>query len=258
MVRLSRLLASIGKFLSARWEEKRQDIDFYKLEKILHYSIYNKQLFREALSHRSYLQVSNSKNNNSNERLEFLGDSVLNLVVGEYLFHLKPTAEEGELTKVRARFVNRKTLGIYARELQLVDFILMSPHTMQISERGLETILSDAYEAIIGAIYLDGGYQHAKLFVERCLLSAIDLGTLKLKDENFKSQLLEQSQAEGLGIPRYLIIDESGPDHDRTFTVEVIIGNKSYGTGSGKNKKDAEQIAAERALQQLNHNQATI
>lgn len=252
---LRHFLLRLSKLIGAHPEEFFGEIDFNKLEKALHYSIRNKQFFREALFHRSYLQVSDDKTAISNERLEFLGDSVLNLVVGEYLYHREPNAEEGELTKVRSRFVNRKAASIYAHNLQLMDFILVSPPTMQILGRGMETILSDAFEAIVGAIYLDGGYEQAKLFIERCVASAIESRALKLDDENFKSQLLEQSQANGLGVPRYVTINEAGPDHDRTFTVEVFIGKNSYGLGTGKNKKDAEQAAAEKALKQFHNDE---
>jgi ribonuclease-3 len=229
-----------------------RNIDFRKLERVLRYTIHNQQLFSEALSHRSYLQLSGNEELLSNERLEFLGDAVLNVAVAEYLFRNHVAAQEGELTKVRSRLVNRKALSIYAREIQLSDFLLMSPSATQIAAKGMETILADAYEAIIGAIYLDGGYHHARTFVEQTILRALERGIVRIDDENFKSRLLEYAQASALGAPRYITINEEGPDHDRTFTVEVYIGSTSYGVGSGKNKKDAEQLAAEKALQQLN------
>jgi len=246
-----RFFSSLGKLVGVKESSEQSEIDFRKLEDVLRYSIKNKNLFREALSHRSYLQVSGDKYNVTNERLEFLGDSVLNLVIGEFLFRNLPDAEEGELTKLRARLVNRKALSIIANDLHLSDFLLMSPNAQQLSERGRETVLSDAFEAIIGAIYLDSSFQEAKKFIEQQMLSAIERKLIKLKDENYKSQLLEQSQSVGLGIPRYVTIDETGPDHDRTFTVEVFLGKNSYGIGIGKNKKDAEQAAAEQALKNL-------
>jgi ribonuclease-3 len=227
-------------------------VDFSELGRILGYTIRNQNLFFQALSHRSFMQVTGYEHASSNERLEFLGDSVLNLAVGEYLYRHHGDAAEGELTKMRSRLVNRKALGAYARELRLFKFVLMSPSAFQVAEKGMDTILADTYEAIIGAMYLDGGYHDARRFVERTILQALREGTVKTEDDNFKSQLLERSQADGVGVPRYITVGESGPDHDRTFTVEVFIGKVSYGTGSGKNKKDAEQAAAEQALQQLN------
>ncbi|MBI1805983.1 MAG: ribonuclease III [Ignavibacteria bacterium] len=226
-------------------------IDFQRLQQVLHHTVRNRQYFCEALSHRSYLQVTENESAVSNERLEFLGDAILNLVVAEYVFHRDTSAAEGDLTKIRSRLVNRKALTAYARHRHLADFILMSPSASQVPGRGMETILADAFEAMIGAIYLDGGYEDAKRFVQGCLLEALTEGTVKMEDENFKSRLLEQAQAGGFGTPRYSTVNEEGPDHDRTFTVEVFIGNVSYGVGHGKNKKDAEQAAAERALQQF-------
>src|SRR6266850_1453735 len=159
---LGRLLTRLRQGL---WGEKKfRTIDFRKLERALQYTIRDKQLFREALSHRSYLQVIEEEDAVSNERLEFLGDSVLNLVVAEYLYNRDRAAAEGELTKIRSRLVNRKALSIYARELRLSDFLLMSPSASQVAGKGMETILSDAFEAIIGAIYLDGGYLPARQF----------------------------------------------------------------------------------------------
>jgi len=229
-----------------------RNIDFRKLEEVLKYSIHNRQLFTEALSHRSYLQIVGNENVISNERLEFLGDAVLNLSVAEYLYRRYILAPEGELTKIRARLVNRKALTVYAREMSLSDYLLMSPSASQVAGKGMDTILADAYEAIIGAIYLDGGFHHAQQFVEQTILTALDRGLIKTEDENFKSQLLEHAQANGYGAPRYVTVNEEGPDHDRTFTVEVFVGSETFGIGKGKNKKDAEQAAAEKALQSMN------
>ncbi|MDI6767335.1 MAG: ribonuclease III [Bacteroidota bacterium] len=253
---LRRLISKLRTFIGAHGEKPPSGIDFEALQKVLNYSIHNKELFHEALMHRSYLQIIGKESATSNERLEFLGDSVLNLIIGEYLYYHLPDSEEGELTKIRSRFVNRKALIILAHDLQLREFLLLSPSANQIPGKGKETILSDAFEAILGAIYLDGGYKEAKKFVERCLNNVISQGSLKLHDENYKSQLLEQSQAISLDYPKYITISEVGPDHDRTFTVEVFLGKKSFGVGVGKNKKDAEQSAAKKALQKLNLNKS--
>lgn len=247
---LRRFLSFFIKGTGAR-KSISKEIDFPELEKTLQYSISDYSLFHEALSHRSYLQLSGKENLPTNERLEYLGDSVLNLVVGDYLFNHHLNAEEGELTKIRSRLVNRKALSILANEINLSNFILLSPSALQVSGKGLETILSDAFEAVIGAIYLDGGFDKAKTFVLSCLQRSFEKNLIQLEDDNYKSQLLEQAQSIGLGNPRYATISESGPDHDRLFTVEVFIGKYSYGTGSGKNKKAAEQSAAATALKQL-------
>lgn len=228
-------------------------IDFRKLSTILDYPIIRPDLFTEALTHSSYLQTAGREDVISNERLEFLGDSVLNLVIAELLFRNQTTAPEGELTKIRSRIVNRKALAVYAQQLNLIEFIMLSPSASQLEGRGLETILADSFEAIVGAIYLDGGYLRAQHFVERMVRETLDRGILNTTDENFKSRLLEYAQAEGLGPPRYVTIREEGPDHDRVFTVEVIVGGRTGGIGRGKNKKDAEQSAAEDAMQKLQH-----
>ena len=214
------------------------------------YRIRNKDLFIQALLHRSFLQGA-YQDARSNERMEFLGDSILNLIVGEYLYHHFPDAEEGELTKIRSRLVNRKALAAYARTIRLSEFILMSPSAAQSIGKGYETINADTFEAVIAAVYLDGGLDAARKFVEFQLTGALKRGSIGTSDENYKSKLLEYAQAKGLGIPRYLIVKEEGPDHDRTFTVDVLLSNVRKGSGSGKNKKDAEQAAAREALDRL-------
>lgn len=221
------------------------------LERVLQYSIRNPDLFHQALIHRSYLQTIDEFSATSNERLEYLGDSILNLVVSEYVYYEYPNAEEGELTKIRSRLVNRKALVAFARQLNLWEFMFVSASTAQSVGRGSETILADAFEALIAAIYLDGGYTEAQRFVRTQIHKALQQGSVSVEDENFKSQLLELSQASGYGVPRYTVLSEVGPDHDRTFTVEVRVGDKVTGIGTGKNKKDAEQAAAEQALDTL-------
>jgi ribonuclease-3 len=221
-----------------------------QLEQAIGYSIRNRDLFVQALIHRSYLQQTN-QHGQSNERLEFLGDSILNLVVGEFLYHNFPEADEGELTKVRSRLVNRKALVAYSKNIGLGRFILMSQSAQQSMGKGSETSVADTYEALIAAIYLDGGFAAAKHFVERQLKEALRNRSVVTSDENYKSMLLEYAQAHGLGVPRYSIVKEEGPDHDRTFTVEVSIGGKKRGIGIGKNKKEAEQAAASKALERL-------
>ncbi len=247
---LNRLFA---KFAGAFQQQPEKSlIDFAKLQQTLQYSIANRQYFIEALTHRSFLQMPGYEKAIPNERLEFLGDSVLSLVVAERLFRNHSEAGEGDLTKIRSRLVNRKALSIYAQEISLGDFILVSPGAAQLDGRGFESILSDGFEAVIGAIYLDGGYEEAHRFIERHILSAIAKGELITTDQNFKSILLEYSQSRGYGPPRYLTIKEEGPEHNRLFTIEAYVNGDSLGIGTGKNKKDAEQASAEKALQKLN------
>ncbi len=211
------------------------------------YQIRNKQFFLQAVIHRSFLQLCPPGQFKSNERMEFLGDSVLNLIVAEYLYHTFPDAEEGQLSKVRSRLVSRAALGECARRLHLEDFLMLSPSALQSIKDGSESIIVDAVEAFVAAIYLDGGYLAAKAFVTDHLLNVF--GTTRMaNDENYKSRLLEFSQARALGTPKYVTIDESGPDHSPVFTVEVQVGGVPAGTGKGGNKKAAEQNAAQHAL----------
>lgn len=225
-----------------------------RFQQLTGYTIKNRDIVSLALLHRSFIQRPGAPDK-SNERLEFLGDSVLNLVVGEYLYHRFPDAEEGELTKIRSRLVNRKALAAYAKEIKLMDFISMSTSAAQSIGKGYDTIIADTYEAVIAAIYLDGGYHEAKKFVERQVLAALKNGSVVTEDENYKSILLEHAQANGIGVPRYVIVKEEGPDHDRTFTVEVLLNSTSLGTGIGKNKKEAEQAAACKALEAIRNHQ---
>ena len=241
---------TVPQTLRNRGSSDLSDESLLSLEQKLGYSVKTREFFVQALLHRSYHQRSTVASL-SNERMEFLGDSLLNLIVGEYLYRTFPAAHEGELTKVRSRLVNKKALSRYAASLNLSEFIIMSQSAARSVGKGMETIMADTFEAIIAAIYLDGGYGATRSFVEQQVLSALRRGTVRTRDENYKSMLLEYAQAEGLGVPRYAIIKEEGPDHDRTFTVEVLLNNQRKGAGSGKNKKEAEQAAAAQALQDL-------
>jgi ribonuclease-3 len=221
-----------------------------EFERRIEYRVQETDHFVRALLHRSYLQNKHHAGS-SNERMEFLGDSILNLIVGEYLYHHYPQAEEGDLTKMRSRLVNRKALAAYAKAIGLADFILTSPSASSGLGKGQDTIAADTFEAVIAAIYMDGGFDAARRFVERRVLSALKTGAVVTADDNYKSMLLEYAQANALGIPRYTIVLEEGPDHDRTFTVEVSLSDGRRGRGKGKNKKEAEQAAAARALEHL-------
>lgn len=228
--------------------------NFRRFEETIAYVPKNWELFIQSLLHRSYLQFVDSRWN-SNERLEFLGDSVLNSAVAEFLFERFPEMEEGDLTKLRSRLVNRKILAQRAKELHISEFMLLSSSAVQSIDSGSESILADAIEAILGAIYLDGGPKAARKFVDRTLLSSPEILSSAQNDDNYKSALLEYAQRNSLGIPRYSVLKEEGPEHDRRFTIEVIIGNQSFGSGNGKSKKDAEQSAAAQALEKIQQSQ---
>ncbi len=214
------------------------------------YRVRNEQFFHQAVVHRSFLQLCPPGRFQSNERMEFLGDSILNLIVAEYLYLTFPSAEEGQLSKVRSRLVSRAALGECARRLHLEDFLMLSPSAHQSIKDGSESIIVDAVESFVAAIYLDSGYLAAKAFVTEHLLNAFG-STRMTQDENYKSRLLEYTQARGLGGPKYVTVDESGPDHSPVFTVEVQVGGVPVGVGKGSNKKTAEQMAASYALTHL-------
>ncbi|MDP2208057.1 MAG: ribonuclease III [Bacteroidota bacterium] len=232
--------------------ESYKNIDLKKFEQVAEYSIKNPALFYQAFTHRSYLQYADKPGIISNERLEFLGDSILNLVVAEYLYEKFPDADEGELTKLRSRLVNRKALAIFARELNLWSYLLLSSSASQAVGQGSDTILADGFEAVVGAMYLDQGIEPIRNFIIKRLLSAIRIKAISIDDTNYKSLLLEYAQARGLPAPRYSISNSEGPDHDRIFTVEVYINNEVCGKGTGKNKKSAEQEAAAEAVVKFN------
>lgn len=223
---------------------------FNKLEKIIGASILDKNIYVEALIHRSYLE-ENDQFTLSNERLEFLGDSVLNLIIGEYLFNKFPNEEEGFLTKVRAKMVNRNALSLVAENLNLGELLIISSSVPKSITHNSKSVLSDALEALIGAIYLDSGIATCKNFIKTNIIEPALKNGEHLIDENYKSQLLEYAQANKMPIPVYQIISEEGPHHDKTFIAEVIIGEKVLGEGKGKSKKEAEQNAAQVALKKV-------
>jgi ribonuclease III len=230
-----------------------------ELEETLKIKIKNESYFSEALTHRSVLSIPSNEEKNSNERMEFLGDAILNFLVAEFLFSEFPETDEGQMTRLRSLLVNQHALAEYASKINLSSFLSLSTSAQQAIEKGYETIVSDALEAVIAAIYLDGGIKAAKEFVTKMIVPKEKLISGQMfneLDRNFKSAVLELAQARGLGAPRYNLLKEEGPDHDRTFTVEVLIGDESRGVGSGKTKKAAEQAAAEQAYASLKDKRA--
>lgn len=217
------------------------------LEEKLGIDIHLTSLYEQALTHRSYLQVANSPDHHSNERLEFLGDAILGLITAEYLFYNNREVLEGELTKMRSWIVNKKSLAVCAKALDLDSFLFVSFSARQSLERGNDSMLADALESIIAAIYLDRGFEEVRRFVVEKLLPIMVQESL-VHDTNYKSILLENIQGKGKPAPRYVVVREEGPDHEKHFTIEVVVEDRVIGTGTGKNKKDAEQAAAQAGL----------
>jgi len=206
-------------------------------------------LVQRALTHRSYLGGEEAHGPDSNERLEFLGDAVLELVVIDYLFARFPAAREGDMTKMKSLLVSRGVLADCAERIDLGRFVLMSPSERDSGGGERRSILADAFEAVLGAIYLDQGLDAARRFVHRTLLRGVDRILRDSEKQNFKSLLQERIQARLRVHPRYRVVSEEGPDHEKNFTVNVVVRGRILGTGSGHNKKEAEQAAARTALE---------
>jgi ribonuclease-3 len=217
----------------------------------LGYVFNSPDLLIQALKHRSFLAFSNEDRLFSNERLELLGDAVLGLVVTEHLYQKYPEQEEGDLTAIKSLVVSREILAKTSRQINLGEYILMNDAEEKSGGRERTSILADTMEAIIGALYLDGGLPAARHFIANVLLLNIKKITTEEKHKNFKSLLLEYSQSKSLGLPFYVVRDEEGPDHNKLFTVEVRIQNEILGLGKGSSKKTAEQEAAQMALKKL-------
>jgi ribonuclease III len=218
-----------------------------ELENILDIKIINSEIFEQALTHRSYLQVLADTNFLSNERLEFFGDSILGMIIAEYLFTLHEDVLEGELTKMRSWLVNQHSLALCGRKFQLDKFLMMSHSAAKSIEQGSDSILSDCLEAIIAAIYLDSGIDSARKFILETLMPVM-MSKRVMIDKNYKSILLETVQAEGKPSPIYKVYQESGPDHDKEFIVGVYVDDILLAKGTGKSKKQAEQDAAHNAI----------
>ena len=218
-----------------------------QLEKNLKYTFKNKELLRNALAHSSY---ANEKKGTvtSNERLEFLGDSVLSIIVSDYIYKNFPNLPEGQLTRLRASLVCEKTLCSFSKQLEVGEYILLGKGERANGGATRPSILADAFEAILAAIYLDGGMEPAKKHVLRFVLPELENHN-KHTFKDYKTALQEIIQRNPEESVTYILTGESGPDHDKVFEVEVHLNSNVIGVGKGKNKKQAEQMAAKQALE---------
>jgi ribonuclease-3 len=221
-----------------------------KLEESLKYSFRDRALLAEAMTHRSYVNEHPLENLPDNERLEFLGDAVLDLVISDYLMKALPNSPEGELTRVRAEVVSLPGLAALASSLDIGSGLLLGKGEERSGGRNKSSLLADALEALFGAIFTDKGFDAAKavvlpLFVPLLQQAATDEG------QDFKSRLQEFLQATHRDLPVYELADSAGPAHDRIYHVDVLIDGRSLGSGQGRTKKSAEQAAAKAALTQL-------
>lgn len=219
-----------------------------RLEREIGYSFRDRDHLNRALKHRSVIASTGETRGDTNERLEFLGDAVLDLVIREELLERFPDAQEGQLTRLKSMQVSGRQLARVARGMELGAYLQMSSGEDRSGGRKRSSILEDALEALIGAIYLDGGLLPAKRFIDRFIATSIQPGDEPEHDRNHKSLLLEFVQSRGLGHPDYRVIDEDGPDHAKVFTVVVVVDGHPRGQGEGRSKKQAEQEAARQAL----------
>ena len=227
---------------------KKTDEKIQVLEGKIGYHFADPSLLFHALTHSSYANEMRLEKEKNNERLEFLGDAVLELVTSETVYVQYNDLTEGDLTKLRASIVCEQTLSACARDLNLGDYILLGKGEDSSGGRKRDSILSDTLEAVIGAIYLDGGFTNAKEFIKSFILADIKDKKLFFDSKTILQEIVQNDNNQKL---RYKLISEEGPDHNKTFTIAVCIGNDEIGYGSGRTKKAAEQEAAYQAIQAL-------
>ena len=224
--------------------------DLQKFQSDIGYTFKNESLLRQALTHTSYANENKQKHIGHNERLEFLGDSVLSITVSEELYRRFPELPEGELTRIRASLVCEKTLFILAKEAGFGDVLFLGKGEDMSGGRNRPSVMSDAFEAVIAAIFLDGGMENAKRFILPRIEAHLE-NHLTGMPRDYKSELQEIVQQNPDERISYVLTNESGPDHSKTFTVEVHINSNRVGTGVAPSKKEAEQRAAKEALRLL-------
>lgn len=221
------------------------------LQKSLYYQFVDSTLLVTALSHKSYVNENPIHGGVDNERLEFLGDAVLDLVISDCMFNRYPELAEGEMTRVRAEVVSEKNLAALARKINLGDYLFLGKGERLTGGHDKDSLLADALEAVFGAIYLDAGYAAVRGVVLGLLSDQVDLAVERKRGLDYKTRLQELVQARYGMVPQYVMLETSGPDHGRTYQAGVNFAGHSFGPGSGRTKKKAEQEAARLALKGL-------
>ncbi len=224
-------------------------IDFSEFEKATKIVFKDKDLLKQAFIHRSYINETTGSNLSHNERLEFLGDAVLELIVTDYLYTKYPDRDEGDLTAYRSALVNAVIIGEVAHELGMNEYLLLSKGEAKDAGRARSYILANTYEAYVGAVYLDQGYDVAQKFIAHTLFGKIDMIVAKKLWRDAKSLIQEKAQEHLNVTPSYKVLNETGPDHDKHFTIGVFFGDECIAEGKGKSKQEAEQMAARSALE---------
>lgn len=241
-------------FFAKKYKSENYDYtDWKMLEKVIGYTIVDKDIFHEALRHRSHPSCGSPLKEPSNERMEFLGDAIINLYVGAFLYEVFPESPEGELTKMRSILVSREFLAKKGKELELGKFVILGEGEERSGGRFKDSIISNAMESITGAMYLDGGHEAAQKFVNRVILRNYE-NVLESEGQNYKGELLEYIQKQHLPMPKFITKKETGPDHKKTYTVAVLVNEEILGSGKGKSKKIAEQEAARIAMEKIMKN----
>jgi ribonuclease-3 len=225
--------------------------DITRIETALNLSFSDKALLQRALTHRSYINENPDYLLEDNERLEFLGDAVLDFIIGEYLYHRFPEIAEGRLTNLRSALVRTERLAQFAVTLELGDYLFLGRGEEESGGRQRLAILCDAFEALVGALYLDNGIDSTRQFVYKIIEPALKEILHLDNAKDAKSRLQEMAQSHCQLTPTYRTVKERGPDHAKEFTVEALIGNKAYGRGRGFSKQTAAQAAAQQALEAL-------
>ena len=221
-------------------------------EQRLGYVFNQRELLERALTHKSFSNENRESRSPNNERLEFLGDAVLGFVVGEVIYRSFPSLQEGALSKIKAHLVSSNMLGAKGRALEIGRFLRMGAGEARSGGAEKVSLLADAFEAVVAAIYLDGGLSATEAFVRRVFgpeVDGINIGDLSFHD--YKTTLQETAQGLGLPLPEYRVVEESGPDHEKAFVVELVWDGVAFSLGSGPSKREAQRKAAKEALKKL-------
>jgi len=227
---------------------EKRIMDIHQFQKILDYHFRDVSLLDTALTHRSYVNENPAEADHDNERLEFLGDAVLELCISDLLMKHFPAYQEGQLSQLRAAIVNEQPLAGLAKSFHLGDYLLLGKGEEASGGRTKPSLLADAFEAVIAAIFLDGGFEKAAALIRRLFTPLIEEGCTY---RDYKTTVQQMSQHAFKETPRYTLIHEYGPDHDKTFEIQISLAERIQATGIGKNKKEAEQRAAEQAIRIL-------
>ena len=230
-------------------EERLQDLK--ELEAYIGYRFDDRGLLDNALTHRSFVNENSALPCKDNERLEFLGDAVLELTISDMLMKKFPDYAEGELSKLRASVVNEQPLATLARRFRIGEFLLLGKGEEASGGRTKSSLLANAFESVVAALYLDGGFDRTAAFIGRLFEPLIEAGAVATVYTDYKTAAQEICQNLFRELPRYLMISETGPDHEKRFEISLIIGERVIATGMGRSKKEAEQQAAKKALEML-------